>query len=92
MGNAVLARRSSWPLSAVIVVRKVQPLSPRNRRWTHRGGLSYTLVTARLLIVALGRYRLMHSTAPPDMHSGMFLVEPPVPVGTEFANARSIGR
>ena len=55
-------------------------------------GLSYTLVTARLLIVALGRYRLMHSTAPPDMHSGMFLVEPPVPVGTEFANARSIGR
>ena len=52
-------------------------------------GLSYTLVAVQILIVVWGVYRLMRKAAPPGMHRGQFLVEPPVPVGTEFAIAHS---
>jgi MFS family permease len=52
-------------------------------------GLSYTLVVAQILIAAWGVYRLTKRPAPPDHHKGHFLVEPPTPVGTEFAPAHS---
>ena len=51
-------------------------------------GLSYTLVAAQALIVLFGAGRLI-SRAPPVTHKGAFMVEPPVPVGTEFARAHS---
>ena len=52
-------------------------------------GLSYTLVAAQVLIAVLGVYRPIRRAAPPDTHKRAFLVEPPVPVGTEFATAHS---
>ena len=48
-------------------------------------GLSYTLITAQLLIVAWGIYRF--TSSPRSAHHGTFLIEPPVPVGTTFAPA-----
>ena len=48
-------------------------------------GLSYTLITAQLLIVAWGIYRF--TSSPRSAHHGTFLIEPPVPVGTAFAPA-----
>jgi MFS family permease len=51
-------------------------------------GLSYTLVAAQVLIVLFGVSRLI-SRAAPVTHKSAFAVEPPVPVGTEFAAAHS---
>jgi MFS family permease len=47
-------------------------------------GLSITLVTAQLLIAAVGIYRLSRRAAPPEKHKGAFVVEPVVPVATTF--------
>jgi hypothetical protein len=51
-------------------------------------GLSYTLVVAQVLIVLFGVSRLF-SRAAPVTHKSAFALEPPVPVGTEFAVAHS---
>jgi len=51
-------------------------------------GLSYTLVAAQALIVLFGVSRLFSRTAPVRRKSA-FAVEPPIPVGTEFAAAHS---
>jgi MFS family permease len=51
-------------------------------------GLSFTLVAAQVLIVLFGVRRLF-SRAAPVTHKSAFMVEPPVPVGTEFASAHS---
>jgi MFS family permease len=51
-------------------------------------GLSYTLVAAQVLIVLFGASRLTSRGAPVTYKSA-FMVEPPVPVGTEFASAHS---
>jgi hypothetical protein len=51
-------------------------------------GLSYTLVAAQALIVLFG-LRWLISQAAPVTHKSAFMVEPPVPVGTEFASAHS---
>jgi MFS family permease len=52
-------------------------------------GLSYTLVAAQALIVLFGVSRLISRAAAPVAHKSAFMVEPPVPVGTEFAAAHS---
>jgi MFS family permease len=53
-------------------------------------GLSYTLVAAQALIVLFGVSRLFSRAAPaPVPRKSAFAVEPPVPVGTEFAAAHS---
>jgi len=52
-------------------------------------GLSYTLVAAQVLIVLFGASRLISRAAAPVTHKSAFMVEPPVPVGTEFASAHS---
>jgi hypothetical protein len=54
-------------------------------------GLSYTLVMAQALIVLFGVSRLF-SRAAPVAHKSAFALEPPVPVGTEFAAAHSTQR
>ena len=52
-------------------------------------GLSFTLVAAQALIVLFGALRLV-SRAPPAAHKNAFALEPPVPVGTEFAAAHAM--
>jgi MFS family permease len=52
-------------------------------------GLSATLITAQLLIVVFGIYRLTRRAAPPGSHRGSFVVEPAVPVATTFDAAQS---
>jgi MFS family permease len=52
-------------------------------------GLSYTLVAAQALIVVFGVWRLISGARVPAAHKSAFMVEPPVPVGTEFAAAHS---
>ena len=52
-------------------------------------GLSYTLVAAQALIVLFGLRRLISRAAPRVAHKSAFALEPPVPVGTEFAPAHS---
>jgi hypothetical protein len=52
-------------------------------------GLSYTLVAAQALIVLFGMSRLFSRAAPAAAHKSAFALEPPVPVGTEFAAAHS---
>jgi hypothetical protein len=52
-------------------------------------GLSYTLVVAQALIVLFGLRQLTWGTRVPAAHKSTFMVEPPVPVGTEFAAAHS---
>ena len=52
-------------------------------------GLPYTLVAAQVLIVLFGVRRLVSRAAPPVTHKSAFMLEPPVPVGTEFAAAHS---
>lgn len=55
-------------------------------------GLSYTLVAAQALIVLFGVWRLVARAGPPVDHKGAFALEPPVPVGAEFATAHSTQR
>jgi MFS family permease len=55
-------------------------------------GLGYTLIAAQILMAVFGVYRLKRRAAPPKMHKGPFLVEPPVPVGTELHRATSPDR
>jgi MFS family permease len=52
-------------------------------------GLSYTLVAAQALIVLFGVSRLLSRAPPRVAPKSAFAVEPPVPVGTEFAAAHS---
>jgi hypothetical protein len=52
-------------------------------------GLSYTLVAAQVLIVVFGIWRLISGARVPATHKSPFMLEPPVPVGTEFAAAHS---
>ena len=51
--------------------------------WEH--GLAYTLIVAQVLIVGWGFCCL--GGARSAEHKGNFLIEPPVPVGTQFAPA-----
>jgi MFS family permease len=50
-------------------------------------GLSFTLIATQIIMA--GVYRLTRRAAPPEMHRGAFLVEPPTPVGTALASAHS---
>ncbi len=50
-------------------------------------GLGFTLIATQILMAVFGVYRLKRRAAPPEMHKGPFVVEPPVPVGTEFHRA-----
>src|SRR6516164_7914898 len=52
-------------------------------------GLSYMLVATQIVIAVFGAYRLTRRAAPPEMHKGVFVVEPPIPVGTELASGHS---
>jgi MFS family permease len=52
-------------------------------------GLSYTLIATQIIMAVFGVYRLTRRAAPPEMHRGAFVVEPPVPVGTTLASAHS---
>jgi MFS family permease len=54
-------------------------------------GEAYTLITAQALIAAFGVYRLTRRAAPPAMHKGTFVVEPPVPVATTLESSDSRG-
>jgi MFS family permease len=48
-------------------------------------GLSYMLIATQIMMAGFGAYRLTRRAAPPQMHKGAFLVEPPVPVATRPA-------
>jgi len=48
-------------------------------------GLAYTFIATQIFMAAFGVYRSTRRAAPPDRHKGSFVVEPPVPVGTELA-------
>ena len=52
-------------------------------------GLSITLIATQIIMAVFGVYRLTRRAAPPEMHRGVFVVEPPVPVGTTLASAHS---
>jgi MFS family permease len=52
-------------------------------------GLSFTLIATQIIMAVFGVYRLTRRAAPPEMHRGAFVVEPPVPVGTTLASAHS---
>ena len=52
-------------------------------------GLTYTLVAAQILIAIFGLTRLFARAPASVAHKSAFAVEPPVPVGTEFAAAHS---
>jgi MFS family permease len=52
------------------------------------GGLSFMLIAAQALIALFGLSRLF-ARAPSVAHKSAFALEPPVPVGTEFAPAHS---
>jgi MFS family permease len=52
-------------------------------------GLAYTFIATQIFMAAFGVYRSTRKAAPPDRHKGSFVVEPPVPVGTELASAHS---
>jgi MFS family permease len=54
-------------------------------------GLAYMLIAAQILMVVFGVYRLTRRAAPPAMHKGTFVVEPPVPVATALESAQSRG-
>jgi MFS family permease len=45
-------------------------------------GLQYTLIATQILMAVFGVYRLTRRAAPPQMHKGPFLIEPPIPVGS----------
>jgi MFS family permease len=52
-------------------------------------GLSYMLVATQIPMAVFGAYRLTRRAAPPEMHKGVFVVEPSIPVGTELASGHS---
>jgi MFS family permease len=52
-------------------------------------GLPYMLIATQIVMAAFGVYRLKRRAAPPNMHKGVFVVEPPIPVGTELASGHS---
>jgi MFS family permease len=56
---------------------------------TFEQGLAYTLIAAQILMAVFGVYRLKRRAAPPEMHKGTFVIEPPVPVGISLAAAHS---
>jgi MFS family permease len=56
---------------------------------TFSGGLAYTLIATQIFMAAFGLYRMRCRAAPPEMHQGAFVIEPPVPVGTRIAGAPS---
>jgi MFS family permease len=52
-------------------------------------GLSYMLIATQIAMAVFGAYRLRRRAAPPKMHKGVFVVEPPIPVGTELESGHS---
>jgi MFS family permease len=52
-------------------------------------GLSYTLIATQILMAAFGVYRLTRRAAPPEMHKGIFVIEPLIPVGSTLESAHS---
>jgi MFS family permease len=52
-------------------------------------GLGYMLVAAQILIAVSGAYHLTRGAAVSSARKRAFVVEPPIPVGTEFAAAHS---
>ncbi len=56
---------------------------------TLQQGLSYTLIATQIFMAIWGVYRLTRRAAPPEMHKGAFVVEPPIPVGTTLESENS---
>src|SRR6201997_5504699 len=56
---------------------------------TWERGLSATLITAQLLMAAVGIYRLGRRAAPPEKHKETFVVEPAAPVATTLESVES---
>jgi MFS family permease len=54
-------------------------------------GLSHTIIAAQILIAVFGFYQLRRRAAPPAMHKGTFVVEPPIPVATTLESEHSRG-
>ena len=52
-------------------------------------GLSLMIIATQIAMAVFGAYRLTRRAAPPRMHKGVFVVEPPVPVGTELESGHS---
>jgi MFS family permease len=52
-------------------------------------GLSWMLIATQIVMAVFGAYRLTRRAAPPQMHKGVFVVEPPIPVGTELESGHS---
>ena len=52
-------------------------------------GLSLMIIATQVAMAVFGAYRLTRRAAPPRMHKGVFVVEPPVPVGTELESGHS---
>ena len=52
-------------------------------------GLPYMLIATQIVMAAFGAYRLKRRAAPPQTHKGVFVVEPPTPVGTELESGHS---
>ena len=52
-------------------------------------GLAWMLIATQIAMAVFGAYRLTRRPAPPTMHKGVFVVEPPIPVGTELASGHS---
>jgi MFS family permease len=54
-------------------------------------GLSFMIIATQVAMAVFGAYRLTRRAAPPQMHKGVFVVEPPIPVGTELESGLSRG-
>jgi MFS family permease len=52
-------------------------------------GLAYTIIATQILMAVFGVYRSTRRAAPPEMHKGTFLVEPPVPIGARLTSGHS---
>lgn len=52
-------------------------------------GLSFMLIATQVAMAAFGAYRLTRRPAPPQLHKGVFVVEPAIPVGTELESRYS---
>jgi MFS family permease len=52
-------------------------------------GLAFTIISAQILMVVFGLYRLRRRAALPPMPKRAFVVEPPVPVGTALESEPS---
>src|SRR5262249_27378149 len=82
VGDGGFVAASGGLLSIPGVGATVGPLLGGTAMYASQRGLQYTLIASQILMAAFGVYRLTRRAAPPEMHKGAFLVEPPIPVGS----------